>query len=227
VIANQAPPPLNKGALLIVLGVVLSVIFLMTPTQAYSLGRSVLQSGPVAMFALYALFHPKGGRGRTLAVILALGAVGDFAIGQKFELGAAAFAVGHVIAIRYYWRNRRYNPAPLVYGLMSLFMVAVVTTAEWLASGKTTAIGLGVYTLLVSGMAATALLSRFPRDVTGLGAVTFLCSDLLIFAAMGPLAQTQWVGPAIWMTYIAGQLLICCGVCGVLDRDEQRNTDIR
>jgi uncharacterized membrane protein YhhN len=65
-------------------------------------------------------------------------------------------------------------------------------------------------------MAAAAWVSRFPRALTGLGALLFLVSDLLIFARAGPLRDVAWVGFAVWTFYFAGQLLIALGVTRTL-----------
>jgi uncharacterized membrane protein YhhN len=77
--------------------------------------------------------------------------------------------------------------------------------------------GLVIYAVLLSFMAATAWISRFPRYRTGIGAIAFLASDLLIFAQMGPLAEAVWVDYAIWGLYFMGQVLIVLGVTQTLN----------
>jgi uncharacterized membrane protein YhhN len=64
----------------------------------------------------------------------------------------------------------------------------------------------------LAAMAAAAWTSRFSRYSVGIGAMLFVASDLLIFARMGPLAQSQLPGMLIWPLYYAGQYLICFGV---------------
>ena len=68
-------------------------------------------------------------------------------------------------------------------------------------------------------MAATAWISRFPRYWTGLGAVLFVISDLLIFARMGPLAGSAVPGLLIWPIYFTGQAMIAMGVVRTLEED--------
>jgi len=75
---------------------------------------------------------------------------------------------------------------------------------------------IGIYTAFVASMAAAAWISRFPRYRTGIGAMMFLASDLLIFARMGPLAGDAWVSLAIWGLYLGGQVLITLGVTRTL-----------
>jgi len=75
-----------------------------------------------------------------------------------------------------------------------------------------------VYALGLAVMAACAWISRFPRRMTGIGAVMFVVSDLLIFARMGVLAQSPLPDLLIWPLYYFGQFLICTGVVGELRR---------
>ena len=78
---------------------------------------------------------------------------------------------------------------------------------------------IAVYTIFVGVMASTAWISRFPRYRTGIGAMMFLASDLLIFAHMGALEGQAWVGYVIWGLYFIGQVLIVRGVVETLERD--------
>ena len=67
-------------------------------------------------------------------------------------------------------------------------------------------------------MTAAAWTSSFPRYRVGIGAVMFAVSDLLIFADLGPLADSALPGLLIWPLYYFGQFLICTGVVGELRR---------
>lgn len=67
-------------------------------------------------------------------------------------------------------------------------------------------------------MTAAAWTSTFSRYRVGLGAVMFAVSDLLIFARVGPLANSATPGLLIWPLYYFGQFLICTGVIGELRR---------
>ena len=79
-------------------------------------------------------------------------------------------------------------------------------------------IGLAVYAALLTLMAVSALISRFPNHSVGIGAVLFLISDALIVARMGPLADVTGINLAVWLLYYFGQLLICVGVSRALAR---------
>jgi uncharacterized membrane protein YhhN len=65
-------------------------------------------------------------------------------------------------------------------------------------------------------MAAMAWSSNFPRYRVGFGAVLFVISDLLIFAELGPFANSKVSGIAIWYLYYFGVLMIAVGVAQTL-----------
>src|SRR5687767_11964109 len=61
----------------------------------------------VGFLALAAARSARDADGWLLAVVLALGATGDVLLEVDFAAGAAAFALGHGVAILLYLRNRR------------------------------------------------------------------------------------------------------------------------
>jgi uncharacterized membrane protein YhhN len=123
-------------------------------------------------------------------------------------LGAVSFAFGHILAILLYRRNRRPNLAASQRALGVLLAVATPVIA-WSLTHAADVTGYG---LLLGLMAGSGWTSRFSRYRTGLGAVMFVASDLLIFAEMGPLAGSAMADVAIWALYYGGQLLITLGV---------------
>jgi uncharacterized membrane protein YhhN len=69
-----------------------------------------------------------------------------------------------------------------------------------------------IYALGLGAMAGSAWISRFPRALTGLGALMFVASDLLIFLRTGrPIAGQLWCEVAVWGLYLGGQTLIAIG----------------
>ena len=80
---------------------------------------------------------------------------------------------------------------------------------------------IGLYATALGIMAATAWTSRFPRYRTGLGAMLFLASDVLIFSRAGPLAGSIVPTLLIWPLYFAGQAMIASGVAGTLDESRR------
>jgi len=179
----------------------------------FGVASDVLAKGAgVAALAVAALF----GRNFWLAAIMAAGALGDVLLELPglFIAGAAAFATGHVTAIVFYSRHRRaglgrgdrFTAAALIlYGLM---MPGLLTPAG-IPSGLTT-----LYSVLLCGMAAACLISRYRAPWAGAGALLFVISDTLLIMRLGgtliggPFAH----GLAVWYSYYAGQLLIFLGV---------------
>ena len=174
---------------------------------------TALKGSGVALLAGYALARHRGHDANTIAAVMGLGALGDVLIEFKLELGAVAFLIGHLVAIRLYRQHRRAAPAASQRAAALALLVLTPLTA-FLLGGPLVAL----YALGLGGMAATAWLSSFSRYRVGLGAVMFVISDLLIFARMGPLAGSALPGLLIWPLYYFGQLLICIGVVGELHR---------
>ena len=176
----------------------------------------------VGLLAVYAALCARSLDGWLLAAVMTLGAAGDVLLGAAgFVVGGGAFLLGHLVAIWLYLRNRRpgLSGSDWVSGLV--LIPATVTAAYLLPADRAGALGVAVYALGLSAMAASAGLSRFPRGRVALGALMFLASDLLIFARAGPLAGQAWVGVFVWSLYFAGQALICVGVTRTLAADER------
>jgi uncharacterized membrane protein YhhN len=179
-----------------------------------------LKGAGVALLALLAATQARSVDGWLLAAVMALGALGDVLLEIRFEAGAVAFAVGHLVAITLYLRNRRAARTASQWAFAAaLPLFGIVMPLLLLGSNGPEVAGFTVYSLLLTLMAATAWLSRFPRYRTGLGAVLFVVSDTLIAARMGPLASAEWVSYAIWLLYYVGQLLIFLGVSATLRGD--------
>ena len=172
----------------------------------------------VGLLALLAASQARNLDGWLLAGLLGFGALGDILLVGSITTGAIAFMIGHVIAVWLFLRNRRPRLSISQRALALLVIPASVLIAWLLPADRSQATGVAVYALFVAAMAAAAWASRFPRYVTGIGAMMFLASDLIIFARMGPLAGAAWAGTMIWLLYYAGQLLITLGVTRVLSQ---------
>lgn len=165
----------------------------------------------VSLLALWCAVQARNFDGWLLTGMFALYAIADMALVESMTLGAIVFMAGHAAAIWLYLRNRRIGPAPSQKALGLLVMPATVMIAYALPADRGQAPGVALYALFVAAMAGTAWLSRFPRYRTGIGAMLFVASDLLIFARMGPFSSSHVVHFAIWYGYVAGQVLIAIG----------------
>lgn len=203
--------------------VIASLFFGLTYPLVWDLGWPDMASTAwkgtcVGLLALAAAVEARGRDGWLLTALLGFGALGDVLLVGSMTAGAIAFMLGHVLAIWLYLRNRRAVLSSSQRALAMLVIPASVFIAWSLPADRAQAPGVAVYALFVAAMAAAAWISRFPRYRTGIGAMMFVVSDLLIFARMGPLAGAAWVGPAIWLLYYVGQLLIALGVMKTLRR---------
>ena len=174
----------------------------------------------VALLALWAACNARDQDGWLLAAVMAFGATGDVLLEiTSLDVGAAAFAAGHGVAIWLYARNRRPALTKSQCLLALLIVPATVIIAYLLPADRDAAIGIAIYAAILSIMAAMAWTSRFPRYRTGIGAMLFVASDLLIFARIGPIADTVTLGVVIWLLYFIGQWMIVVGVRSGLSND--------
>lgn len=169
-----------------------------------------VKAAGVGLLALAAALRARSRDEWLLALVMALGATGDALLELSLAAGAAAFAAGHVVAIYLYRRNRRAQTDQKDWAIAALILLVAVAVPAFLLAGRPEAVPFTVYALLLGAMAATAWLSRFPRGMVALGASLFLASDMLIALRMA--GDVAGLGPAIWLLYYVGQLLIFLGV---------------
>jgi uncharacterized membrane protein YhhN len=151
-----------------------------------------------------------------LAAIMAAGATGDIllAIPGLFIAGGAAFAIGHLLATVFYMQQKSAVAA-------AWHRVAAAALIGWgllmpnlLMPGGAPVGALMLYGVLLGGMAAAALLSRFDRRLVAAGAVLFVISDTLLVARLGGhfAGYPRFAELAVWYSYYAAQLLVFTGV---------------
>jgi len=171
----------------------------------------------VALLALWAATHARTLDGWLLVAVMAFGAAGDMLIELAgLEVGALAFALGHMVAIALYARNRRPAVSTSQAVLAWVAVPAAIAITWALLAPQAGWIGAVIYALFVAVMAAMAWTSRFPRYRTGIGAMMFLASDLFIFARAGGALSPAFTVWLIWPLYFAGQALIAAGVVRTL-----------
>jgi uncharacterized membrane protein YhhN len=168
----------------------------------------------VAFLAVYAWVHHPVRDAHRIALVMALGALGDMVLEVNFTGGALAFFAGHMVAIALYLRHRR-DGLPTTDKAAAATLLIGVPALSFGLTGKPE---VAFYALGLGGMAAAAWASDFPRLRVGIGAVMFAVSDLLIFARMGPLAESPVPHLLVWPLYYFGQFLITVGVIGALRR---------
>lgn len=170
----------------------------------------------VGLLVPFALRRHHDGEFIPLAIMLTLYALGDGLIELNMIAGAIAFAMGHLVAISLYVRHRRVGAAFSQKLLAVTLLLATPVIAFFLPPSIDEGVQVAAYSVILAAMAAMAWSSNFPRYRVGIGAVLFVISDLLIFARMGPLADSDLVNLAIWYLYYFGVLLIAVGIAQTL-----------
>jgi uncharacterized membrane protein YhhN len=176
-----------------------------------------IKGAGVGLLALYAALCARTVDGWLLVAALALYAAGDVVIDAMTSvLGAVVFFLGHITATGLYLRNRGHTLTPLQIVAALVLVPVVIAISFMLAQDPKSATDLSIYSLAIALMAATAWTSRFPRNRTGIGALMFVVSNILIFARYGSLKHAVWVNLAIWIFYFGGQTLVTLGVTRTL-----------
>ncbi len=176
----------------------------------------------VALLAVWAAMQARNLDGWLIALVMALGATGDVTLETHgMTQGGLAFAAGHLVAILLFFRNRRPETTLSQKMLAVLLIPAVIWIAWTLPADRAMATDLAVYATPLAFMASLAWISRFSRYLTGVGAILFVISDLLIFSRLGPLAASPLPDLLIWPLYFTGQAMIAIGVVRVLSRDSE------
>jgi uncharacterized membrane protein YhhN len=186
-------------------------------TDAYGPAIVLWKGAGVGLLALWAAVNARDRNGHMIAAALGFGALGDVLLETSgLIVGALAFAVGHVIAIGLYGQNPRPTPTASQRALTIAVTPLALAIAWSLLYGTSILVPALGYTLVVAVMAGAAWSSRFPRYRTGLGAMLFLISDLVIFARVGGAVDGDIANLFVWPLYFTGQALIAWGVVTTL-----------
>lgn len=170
---------------------------------------ALIKGGAVMCLAIYAIVRAgKTQDGWTLGCVFAFGAMGDFAIEFSTEIGGALFLAAHIVAVIFYHRNRAPDPCRHE-RVMAAVLFVLAPLVLWLLTCE---VLVALYGIGLGAMVHGAWLSRFSRRHVRYGAVLFLVSDWLIFAA--PQFERGGFDPhiGVWPLYFTGQFLIATGI---------------
>jgi uncharacterized membrane protein YhhN len=199
----------------LIAGISFPATWLLLPIEG-NLFAIIWKMAAVGLLVPFALRRHHEGEFIWLAVMLAFYALGDGLIELGMIPGALAFAAGHIVAIWLYARHRRVGPT-FSQKLLALTILLLTPVIAYFLPGDVDAgVQVAAYSVILAAMAAMAWSSNFPRYRVGTGAVLFVISDLLIFARLGPLAESELTGVAIWYLYYFGVLMIAVGVAQTL-----------
>lgn len=212
---SASEPPAYRG--LLVASLIASISYFIVRDALSGAGYMIAWKGAaVALLALYAGVQARDIDGWLLTAGLTLGALGDMVLELSMLAGGGLFALGHMLMIGLFLRNRRKRRtgsqtlAGVALSLGPPLIAAFITSPDprWPAAT--------VYAAVIGAMAAAAWTSRFPRYRVGLGAVMFVISDLMIFAREAAPAADGLAWWTVWPLYYAGQFLIATGVVRTL-----------
>lgn len=153
---------------------------------------------------------------RLISAALAISAVADMLlVTVGIVAGGVGFAIAHALAILGYvgYRSPRLSPARSTIAVAFPLLVTLGTCALLWSADKPWAIGM--FVLLSSSMAASALLSRFPLWLSGLGAMVFVLSDALFFADLAVFGGSGKLGWLTWACFATGYALVARGAMHV------------
>ncbi len=203
---------MSGPVLLLLPSLAAALLFLLTRHRAPYPGSAAIKALGCALLAALALPDQP-----LLAVALALSAVGDWFLALRgerhFRHGLFAFLVAHMAYIAIF--ALAWAPTPGGLSGAAAIAIAGLALAVWLYPdlGKMRRAVLA-YTIVITVMAISALLSSFPTGMLVPGAILFMFSDCCIavrrFKRDFPLS-----GELTWTGYYSGQLLIFLAVMGL------------
>ncbi|WP_071675113.1 lysoplasmalogenase family protein [Nioella nitratireducens] len=186
--------------------------------------RSGLKTVPVALFALAALLTGAP----WLALGLALGALGDFALSRAgeraFLIGLVSFAAAHLV---YAWLFAAVPDAlsptalnaPRWLGVGALVAMALSTPIWLLPFTGALSRAVAAYVVIITAMGIAALHLPAAQGVAIFGAGLFVASDLVLAVGLFRLAdgsrQARIAAHLVWPLYWLGQAGILMGMVWV------------
>lgn len=180
-----------------------------------------LRGSAAGLLAVYAFTRHPSPDARLYVWALGAAAMGDMALEVDITIGGLLFFLHHVLAMSLFLKHRR--PVTGIHSwICGVTLISVPVVGYLLPYDPDEKLQVGLYTLALGAMAASAWASTFPRFRVGAGAMLVVVSDLTFFAEMGPLSGNLWAQLVIWPLYYLGMFLMCTGVIQTLSkRDPQ------
>ncbi|WP_428246076.1 lysoplasmalogenase [Ferrovibrio sp.] len=202
-----------------VLALLLAVLYLLLPLLAVPQIVIVVVKGAVCPLLALSIWRWRGGDAvaKLLSLALLFSAAGDVFLAldrvRLFVPALGSFLLAHLAYLVLFLRYRGRPALRLQLRQWVLITLLLIYAAIMLAVLTP---GLGKLLLPVYGYVAAiiamgiAALALPGKPLVGLGAVSFILSDSLI--ALDKFVEPiAWAGPAIWITYVAAQVLILLG----------------
>lgn len=180
-----------------------------------------VKGAAVALLGLFLWRRHSAPEARLMGVAMGVAALGDMAMQLDRTIAGLIFFAHHLLALGVYLQHKR-GALPAADKAIVVILLLGPSVLGYILPGPAMAQQTSFYALSLGAMAAGAWISTFPRWQVGAGAVLFVLSDLLIFAGMGPLANSDLPQVLVWPVYYLGQFLIATGIARTLrKRDPQ------
>ncbi len=197
------------------LALLLAALYLLLPSLAVPQIVVVVVKGAVCPLLALSIWRWRGGDAiaKLLSLALLFSAAGDVFLAldrvRLFVPALASFLLAHLAYLVLFVKHRA-RPSWRQWLLIAVLLIYAAIMLAVLTPGLGKLL-LPVYgyvaAIIAMGMAALALPAK---PLVGLGAVSFILSDSLI--ALDKFVEPiAWAGPAIWITYVAAQVLILLG----------------
>ena len=177
-----------------------------------------VKGAAIALLALYLWLRHSSPDAKLMAWAFGVAMLGDMAMEIETDrlFGGLLFFGYHLMAMAVYLRNRRPELATSQKATVVALLFLTPMIGWQLPYDQEQATSVGVYSLALGAMAASAWASVFPRYRVGAGAALFVVSDLLLFAEMGPLQASVVPQVLVWPLYYLAQFLIAVGIVQTL-----------
>lgn len=223
---NRRKKPIQEaiGQLLLMASVVVAIVYGGGWYPADWLWPAIIKGSAVGLLAVFVLFSTQSINHLLLFLALAASVGGDVLLAipheSSFTRGLLSFLAAHVIFIVLYLKNKM--PTEDITALrvrIAALMWAAAGVAGYFLYPYLGEMMMPVltYSVVLAAMATTALFSKFPVKLVGIGALLFVVSDTAL-GAQQFLTVPAFVSYIIWSTYYLAQLLMTLGVMLVDER---------
>jgi len=178
----------------------------------------LVKGSAVSLLAVFVLISMRSLNHLLLFLALCASVGGDVLLAisheDSFMRGLTSFLLAHVIFIVLYLKNRML-PADItaLRVRVTAILWAIVAVAGYFLYPHLGEMMMPVFTYsaVLTAMATTALFSKYPVKLVGLGALLFVISDAVLGARQF-LIMPEFTGYIVWATYYFAQILMTLGV---------------
>jgi len=203
---------------LLFLAIALAASYLFAPFPEGSILNILQKSSAAFLLGILSFWATKGNRTKKLLLVALLASsAGDAFLAIRssdyFTQGLGAFLIAHLLYISILARARAQGKTSSIkqFGCALIFLFSVgMMVLLWPSLGALKA-PVFVYIAVITTMAILAITSTYPGPIVIIGAISFLVSDATI-ALNKFIFQFSMASPAIWITYIAAQVLLTLAI---------------